>query len=138
MRAGVGFAVSLMAWALVAGTAVAAPPMQIKFAEAVSLPAAAGNAQFDAYGRRFELTLEGTDRLLKSLPVSAVYLTAVSQPLPASVSTNSVPVGEVEPSRWQPPAAPHFAWMTGKTVSSNIRSASLRSAMLGLLLSGGG
>ena len=70
MRAGVGFAVSLMAWALVAGTAVAAPPMQIKFAEAVSLPAAAGNAQFDAYGRRFELTLEGNDRLLKSLPVT--------------------------------------------------------------------
>jgi hypothetical protein len=70
MRAGKRIAVWLVAWALASGAAVAAPPMQIKYAEAVTLPAAAGKAQFDAYGRRFALTLENNDRLLKALPVA--------------------------------------------------------------------
>ncbi|HEV7609851.1 MAG TPA: zinc-dependent metalloprotease family protein [Steroidobacteraceae bacterium] len=70
MRAGKWVAVWLMAWALGAGAAVAAPSMQIKFAEAIQLPAVAGKAEFDAYGRRFALTLENNDRLLKAIPVA--------------------------------------------------------------------
>ena len=70
MRAGMGVAVWLVACALAASAAVAAPPMQIKFAEAVELPAAAGKAEFDAYGRRFALSLESNDRLLKAIPAA--------------------------------------------------------------------
>src|SRR4051812_1756235 len=55
---------------MLAGAAIAAPPMQIKFAEKVSLPANPGKAEFDAYGRRFSLTLETNDRLLKALPAA--------------------------------------------------------------------
>ncbi|HET9865547.1 MAG TPA: zinc-dependent metalloprotease family protein [Steroidobacteraceae bacterium] len=41
--------------------------MSIKFAEPVAIPATAGKAEFDAYGRRFPLTLESNDRLVKSM-----------------------------------------------------------------------
>lgn len=69
MRAGI-FAVFSMVCASAATAAVAAPPMHIEFAEAVSLPAAAGKAEFDAYGRRFSLKLESNDRLLRAMPVA--------------------------------------------------------------------
>ena len=39
MRSGIGIFLGLMVWA---SAAAAAPPMQIKFAEAVALPAVAG------------------------------------------------------------------------------------------------
>ncbi|HEU4592686.1 MAG TPA: zinc-dependent metalloprotease family protein, partial [Steroidobacteraceae bacterium] len=45
--------------------------MSIKFAEPVALAAVPGQAEFDAYGRRFLLTLENNDRLLKSMPRKA-------------------------------------------------------------------
>jgi hypothetical protein len=54
--------------ACIANAAFAAPAMSIKFAEAVNLPANAGKAQIDAYGRRFSLTLESNDRLLRTIP----------------------------------------------------------------------
>jgi hypothetical protein len=41
--------------------------LTIKFAEPVALPATAGRAEFDAYGRRFALALESNDRLVKSM-----------------------------------------------------------------------
>ena len=69
MRAG-WVAASLMAWTLIAGDVLAAPPMQVRYAEPVELSAAAGNTQVDIYGRRFSLTLESNERLLKSLPTA--------------------------------------------------------------------
>jgi len=70
MRSGRFVAAWIAAWVL-AATAVAAPPMSIKFAEPVALPALPGQAEFDAYGRRFQLTLQNNDRLLKSMPRKA-------------------------------------------------------------------
>jgi hypothetical protein len=70
MRAGRGIAAWIVGCGL-AASAVAAPPMTIKFAEPVALPATAGQAEFDAYGRRFPLTLESNDRLVKAMPRKA-------------------------------------------------------------------
>jgi hypothetical protein len=53
-----------------ASATTAAPQMHIEFAEAIRLPADPGKVQFDAYGRRFALTLENNDRLLKAIPVT--------------------------------------------------------------------
>jgi hypothetical protein len=71
MRAGRSVAAWIVGWGLAAASAVAAPAMSIKFAEPVALPAVAGKAEFDAYGRRFPLTLESNDRLVKSMPRKA-------------------------------------------------------------------
>jgi hypothetical protein len=49
-------------------TAASAQQVQIQFAEPISITAAAGATQFDAYGRRFNLTLHDNDRLLKAVP----------------------------------------------------------------------
>ena len=61
---------AIAAWALALGMAATASSqeMRIQFAEKVQLAAQAGNAEFDAYGRRFALTLESNDRLLAKLP----------------------------------------------------------------------
>ena len=69
MRAGIWAAVWLVASAM--GAANAAPQMHIEYAEAVQLPASPGKAQFDAYGRRFALTLESNDRVLKAIPAAS-------------------------------------------------------------------
>ncbi len=69
MRAGLGIAVWIVA-SVWASAASAAPLMHIEFAEAITLPADTGRVQFDAYGRRFALTLENNDRLLKAIPVT--------------------------------------------------------------------
>jgi hypothetical protein len=69
MRVVGGIAAGVLAW-MWALAAIAAPQMHIEYAEAVQLPAAAGKTQFDAYGRRFALTLEANDRLLNSIPVA--------------------------------------------------------------------
>src|SRR5689334_2025013 len=45
----------------------ATPDMRIQFAEKVSIPAAAGPVEFDAYGRRFSFELQPNDRLVRSL-----------------------------------------------------------------------
>ncbi|MEJ0085109.1 MAG: M12 family metallo-peptidase [Pseudomonadota bacterium] len=70
MRAVFAIAVGLMSWVVSPGVARAASQMQIKFAEPVTLPAAEGKTQFDAYGRRFALTLESNARLLKAIPAA--------------------------------------------------------------------
>jgi hypothetical protein len=44
--------------------------MQIQFAEPVQLKASPGSSEFDAYGRRFSLSLERNDRLLAALPAA--------------------------------------------------------------------
>ena len=41
--------------------------MQIQFAEKVNIAASSGQAEFDAYGRRFSLRLESNDRVLARL-----------------------------------------------------------------------
>src|ERR1700741_2739907 len=58
-------AVSL-GWAMVAP----AQDMRIQFAEKVAIAAAPGHTEFDAYGRRFSLTLENNSRLLAALPAA--------------------------------------------------------------------
>jgi len=47
----------------------AAGAQQIQFAEPVSLTLGGSTAQFDAYGRRFSLTLTDNERVLSKLPV---------------------------------------------------------------------
>ena len=47
-----------------------AQPMEIEYAEPVSLYAAPGASQFDAYGRRFSLELTGNERALSQLPAA--------------------------------------------------------------------
>jgi hypothetical protein len=54
-------------WLLAAAASVQAQQMQIQFAEKVDLAATAGDVQFDAYGRRFTLTLAVNDRLFNKL-----------------------------------------------------------------------
>lgn len=55
-----------LAWAL----GVSAQEMRIPFAEKVAITAATGHTEFDAYGRRFSLTLENNSRLLSTLPAA--------------------------------------------------------------------
>jgi Reprolysin (M12B) family zinc metalloprotease/Domain of unknown function DUF11 len=57
----------LMAWSVAAG-AVAREP-SIQYAEPVAIAMKSGAAQFDAYGRRFALTLSDNERVLSKLPV---------------------------------------------------------------------
>jgi MYXO-CTERM domain-containing protein len=52
-----------LAWA----ASASAQELRIQFAEKVAIPAAAGHAEFDAYGRRFSLDLEPNDRLVHAL-----------------------------------------------------------------------
>ena len=65
MRA-IGSRIALWVLALGAAHAVAQAPA-IQYAEPVSLARKAGTAQFDAYGRRFSLTLVDNDRVLDKL-----------------------------------------------------------------------
>jgi Reprolysin (M12B) family zinc metalloprotease/Domain of unknown function DUF11 len=61
----------LLAWGF-AGTAAAAgnaPTPVIQYAEPVTLALKSSSAQFDAYGRRFSLSLVDNDRVLDRLPV---------------------------------------------------------------------
>jgi hypothetical protein len=44
--------------------------MSIRYAESVAIEAHAGNVEFDAYGKRFSLQLEGNSRLFAKLPVA--------------------------------------------------------------------
>jgi len=55
--------------ALGMSASVSAEEMRIQFAEKARLPAAAGHAEFDAYGRRFSVDLESNDRLQNRLTV---------------------------------------------------------------------
>jgi len=56
--------------ALGVSASISAQEMRIQFAEKVQLPAVAGHAEFDAYGRRFSVDLESNDRLQSRLAVS--------------------------------------------------------------------
>ncbi len=60
----------LLAWGF-AGIAAAAAPATpvIQYAEPVTLALKSSSAQFDAYGRRFSLSLQDNDRVLDKLPV---------------------------------------------------------------------
>jgi hypothetical protein len=57
----------LLAFLALAATA-AASAQQIRYAEPVAIQASGANAQFDAYGRRFNLTLADNGRVLANLP----------------------------------------------------------------------
>ena len=57
--------ISLWIWLVVAATTASA--QQIQYAEPISLAPAGRSAQFDAYGRRFALSLTDNDRLLSKL-----------------------------------------------------------------------
>ena len=57
--------ISLWIWLLAATTAASA--QQIQFAEPIDLALAGSSAQFDAYGRRFSLTLADNERVLQKL-----------------------------------------------------------------------
>src|SRR5690348_18169270 len=70
MRSGRAIAIGIVALALTWNAFAGAPAMSIKFAEVVRLPATAGKIELDAYGRRFPLTLENNDRLLKAIPAA--------------------------------------------------------------------
>jgi hypothetical protein len=61
----------LLAWgfAAVAAAATAAPAPVIQYAEPVALSLSASAAQFDAYGRRFSLSLADNSRVLEKLSV---------------------------------------------------------------------
>src|SRR5687768_7174311 len=48
--------------------AASAQQMQIQFAEPIDLVATVGTSQFDAYGRRFHVSLQNHERLLQSIP----------------------------------------------------------------------
>jgi hypothetical protein len=58
-------ALGFVALGLAVGAAAAQPA--IRFAEPVNLALKASHAEFDAYGRRFSLALEGNDRVLQKL-----------------------------------------------------------------------
>jgi hypothetical protein len=59
----------LLAWGVVAiaAAATAAPAPVIQYAEPVSLALSPNTGQFDAYGRRFSLSLTNNDRVLEKL-----------------------------------------------------------------------
>ena len=57
--------------ALGVSTSTSAQEMRIQFAEKVQLPAVAGHAEFDAFGRRFSVDLESNDRLQSRLAVAS-------------------------------------------------------------------
>ena len=61
----------LLAWGLagIAAAATAAPTPVIQYAEPVSLALSASAGQFDAYGRRFSLSLTDNGRVLEKLSV---------------------------------------------------------------------
>ena len=66
MRA-VGSRIALWVFAMgLAASAVAQAPA-IQYVEPIALAYKASNAQFDAYGRRFSLTLTDNDRVLQKL-----------------------------------------------------------------------
>ena len=73
-----------LAWALVSISS--AQEMRIQFAEPVSIAATAGNTQFDAFGRRFALTLEANDRLLKGMPAARKAALATTRLLRGSIN----------------------------------------------------
>jgi hypothetical protein len=58
--------ISLWIWLL--ATTAAASAQQIQFAEPIALDHSGTTAQFDAYGRRFSLTLTDNERVLQKLP----------------------------------------------------------------------
>ena len=66
---------------IVACIAPAQERMQIQFAEPVSVDALVGVAQFDAYGRRFNLSLQKNERLLKVLPAGSQSKLALRAPM---------------------------------------------------------
>lgn len=71
--------------ALVFATGVAAQEMRIQFAEKAAIAAAPGRTEFDAYGRRFSLSLESNSRLLAAMPAAQKGDIPVSQLLRGKV-----------------------------------------------------
>jgi hypothetical protein len=65
VRATVRVSLGFLLWL----AAAIASAQQIQFAEPVDLAVAGSSAQFDAYGRRFSLTLSDNERVLSKLPV---------------------------------------------------------------------
>jgi hypothetical protein len=65
--------------ALLFATGAVAQEMRIQFAEKVTIAAAPGHTEFDAYGRRFSLELENNSRLLAALPAAQKSNIPVSQ-----------------------------------------------------------
>src|SRR6185436_2538652 len=65
VRAGLG---RILLWIWLLATTGAASAQQIQFVEPIALDRSGTTAQFDAYGRRFSLTLADNERVLAKLP----------------------------------------------------------------------
>jgi len=65
VRAGLG---RILLWIWLLATTGAASAQQIQFVEPIALDRSGTSAQFDAYGRRFSLTLADNERVLQKLP----------------------------------------------------------------------
>ena len=66
-----GSRIALWLWLIFGAVSAAARTPAIQFAEPVALSLKSGAAEFDAYGRRFSLTLDDNERVLAKLSAHA-------------------------------------------------------------------